>query len=188
MAEPKYCWQEFISDIHKVPNWFTFSRIIGFFFLLFPLLWHDKFIAAFAVFLLLEATDFIDGEWAHRKKMVTWLGKGLDPFADKVLLIGTMFVLGIFRMYPVPGLLLVSFEILLLIMGVMAFLNKNRSINLNANLFGKTKSILEAVAVSFMFLHRSGIFLVPDELTLSILWAAIFAATLSIFGHLGLLG
>lgn len=187
MTKKKYCFKEFISDISKPPNWLTFLRIVGFFFFLLPLIRQDDFIIAFTVFILLEATDFIDGELARRKNMVTWLGKGLDPAADKVLLIGAIFALGIINAYPVPGLLLISFESLLLVMGIVAFFGKKRSIVLGANLFGKTKVILEVIIISFAFLARLNIFLAANNLILFIFWAATAAAALSILGHLGLL-
>ncbi|MDO8676735.1 MAG: CDP-alcohol phosphatidyltransferase family protein [Candidatus Azambacteria bacterium] len=199
MEERKYSWREFKADIRKLPNWITFSRVIGFFFLLLPLLRRDYFPLAFAAFLVLAATDWLDGWLARRTNMVTWLGKGLDPIADKVYLIGTMFALGFFSSYPIPGLLLVALEITLLIIGTVAFFGlqlvpaaiganeKNLDLILGANLFGKTKAVLEIILISFVFLERSNIFQIANDLILFLFWAITFAAMMSILEHLGVL-
>ena len=199
MEKRKYGWREFASDMRKPPNWITFSRIIGFFFLLLPLLRHGYFPAAFIVFLLFAATDYLDGELARRKNMVTWLGKGLDPVADKVLLMGTMLTLGLFWIHPIPGLLLAALESTLLVMGMVAFFGfqatptiganeKRRDLILGANLFGKAKAVLEIILISFVFFERSGIFQMTDGSVLFLFWAATLAAAMSILRHLGMFG
>lgn len=176
-----------MEDIGKSPNWFTASRIFGFFFLLLPLLKNNIFSVAFIVFLLLVATDFIDGQLARRKNIVTWLGKGLDPAADKVLLIGTMFMLGIFKMYPVPGSLLVVFEGFLIVIGIAAFLSRNERFALGANSYGKVKAVLEVATASSLFIKRLNIFPVSFDVILFFLWFAAGYALMSILGHFGLL-
>jgi CDP-diacylglycerol---glycerol-3-phosphate 3-phosphatidyltransferase len=49
--------------------------------------------AAFALFLVAAFTDFVDGWLARRWNMVTAFGRVADPFADKVLVAGTLVLL-----------------------------------------------------------------------------------------------
>ncbi|MGE3174371.1 MAG: CDP-diacylglycerol--glycerol-3-phosphate 3-phosphatidyltransferase [Planctomycetota bacterium] len=48
---------------------------------------------AFALFLVAAGTDFLDGYLARKWQMVTAFGRVADPFADKVLIAGTLVML-----------------------------------------------------------------------------------------------
>jgi CDP-diacylglycerol---glycerol-3-phosphate 3-phosphatidyltransferase len=48
---------------------------------------------AFALFMLAACTDFVDGWLARRWQMVTAFGRIADPFADKVLITGSLVIL-----------------------------------------------------------------------------------------------
>ena len=81
----------------NLPNKITLTRIfmipvfVAVFFLD-GILPYNYIIAA-AVFALAACTDFIDGHIARKYKLVTNLGKFLDPIADKVLVSTAMLVL-----------------------------------------------------------------------------------------------
>ncbi len=53
-----------------------------------PLVW-----TAFVLFLIAAFTDFVDGWLARRWQMVTAFGRVADPFADKVLIAGSLVML-----------------------------------------------------------------------------------------------
>jgi CDP-diacylglycerol--glycerol-3-phosphate 3-phosphatidyltransferase len=53
--------------------------------------WHDQVSAA--VYATAAATDTLDGQIARRRKLVTDLGKFLDPLADKLLVITVLAIL-----------------------------------------------------------------------------------------------
>lgn len=81
----------------NLPNKITLTRIfmipvfVAVFFLDGALPYN--YIIAAAVFALAACTDFIDGYIARKYKLVTNLGKFLDPIADKVLVSTAMLVL-----------------------------------------------------------------------------------------------
>ncbi len=87
----------------NLPNKITLTRIcmIPLFvavFFLDDVLPYNYFIAA-AIFVLAACTDFIDGYIARKYKLVTNLGKFLDPIADKVLVFTAMVLLLTMRYY-----------------------------------------------------------------------------------------
>jgi CDP-diacylglycerol--glycerol-3-phosphate 3-phosphatidyltransferase len=68
-----------------LPNLITLVRIaLSPFFILFFSLQGDWFFAAFAVGLLFEITDFLDGAIARHHNLVTGFGKLFDPLADSI--------------------------------------------------------------------------------------------------------
>ncbi|MGH7615683.1 MAG: CDP-alcohol phosphatidyltransferase family protein, partial [Gemmatimonadaceae bacterium] len=46
-------------------------------------------LAAFALFVVAAVSDYVDGRLARSRKQETDFGRLLDPFADKLLLVGT---------------------------------------------------------------------------------------------------
>ena len=71
----------------NLPNKITLVRIllIPLFAVLFLVQFPFHYLAACIVFIVASITDFIDGNIARRRNLVTNLGKFLDPFADKAL-------------------------------------------------------------------------------------------------------
>ncbi len=87
----------------NLPNKITLTRIfmIPIFVLVFfmdDVLPYNYAIAA-AIFVLAACTDFIDGYIARKYKLVTNLGKFLDPIADKVLVSVAMMLLLTMRFF-----------------------------------------------------------------------------------------
>lgn len=78
----------------NLPNKITLARIglipivVVLYLVQFP--YHE--IAAGLVFILCCCTDFIDGNIARKRNMVTDLGKFLDPIADKVIVVIMLFI------------------------------------------------------------------------------------------------
>ena len=82
-----------------------------------------SYIIALALFALASFTDFLDGQIARRRHLVTNFGKFIDPVADKLLVLSTMIglcgqgwipawacVVVLFRELAVDGLRLVAVE------------------------------------------------------------------------------
>jgi CDP-diacylglycerol--glycerol-3-phosphate 3-phosphatidyltransferase len=80
------------NPVWNVPNVLTMARIV-FSILIFVVLPFGCYEAALILFILGSLTDFADGWWARHFHQVTKLGRILDPFADKLLVCGTLIYL-----------------------------------------------------------------------------------------------
>lgn len=76
----------------NVPNVLTVTRILCSV-LIFTLLPFGFYRTGFVLFVIGSLTDFADGWWARHFHQVTKLGRILDPFADKLLVCGTLIYL-----------------------------------------------------------------------------------------------
>ena len=76
----------------NVPNSFSSARLVlaG---VVCGLIEARYFTAALVCFIIAAGTDWIDGWYARKYEQVTKLGRILDPFVDKVIIIGSMVAL-----------------------------------------------------------------------------------------------
>lgn len=163
------------------PNHFTVARFILTPVVLVLLYYHLRG-WAFGVFAVAVCTDFIDGAMARTRGQITPVGMVIDPIADK-LLVGTVLA-WVGYQYLVVQIILgfIALELLLLAVGLALGRPGDRA--RPANVFGKTKMVVQSIAV-VMFLI-SGMFGLDRLLTVSLyfLWVAIALAFFSGVKHL----
>lgn len=102
-----------------IPNLLSIVRI-G---LVYPILnsvYIGEYFLALIYFLIASLTDALDGFLARKMNWYTELGKILDPVADKLLVIGTIFVLWANELIPLyVFIILISRDILILLGAAM---------------------------------------------------------------------
>jgi CDP-diacylglycerol---glycerol-3-phosphate 3-phosphatidyltransferase len=115
-------------------------------------------IILFVVFLIASFTDFLDGYLARKNNQVTDLGKFLDPIADKMLINAMMIFLAL--NFPslgaslkFPFFCVIIMEIRDLIVDGLRFMAATKHTVIAANIFGKLKTVLQMVAISFVFIN-----------------------------------
>lgn len=88
------------KGIMNLPNQLTILRVllIPLFVVFFYVQFSGHYFVALAVFAIASFTDFLDGHLARKYKLITNLGKFLDPVADKILVSAAMIL-----MLTVPG-------------------------------------------------------------------------------------
>ena len=99
------------------------------------------------------------GRLARKNNQVTDLGKFLDPIADKMLINGMMIFLAL--NFPsihnvdltFPFFLVILMEIRDLIVDGLRFMCAKKNVVIAANIFGKAKTVLQMVAISFVLLN-----------------------------------
>ncbi|MDE5080397.1 MAG: CDP-diacylglycerol--glycerol-3-phosphate 3-phosphatidyltransferase [Trichodesmium sp. St18_bin1] len=131
----------------NIPNWITFSRLLGVPIILYTLntptnqnLW-----ICLIIFLIASATDFLDGYLARKLNQVTDLGKFLDPLVDKLLILAPLLALIELGKVPAWGVFLILGREL-----TIAGWRVNQSKISGANIWGKLKTISQIIAVALL--------------------------------------
>jgi CDP-diacylglycerol--glycerol-3-phosphate 3-phosphatidyltransferase len=158
----------------NLPNALTISRLVAVPVLMvmlavnFP--YHDQ--AAAGIFFLASITDVVDGNLARWQGKVTELGKFLDPLVDKIFVLSVLIALvqeGLLAAWVV--VIIFSRELLITVL---------RSFRIGRGLvaatpFGKTKTVVQVVAVLLLILQRP-----YPQLTLAALLAVAAAVIFTI--------
>ncbi len=104
------------------------------------------------VFLVVCATDWLDGYLARRRGSVTSLGKFLDPLADKLLIVTALIMLISLERVPAWMVaLIVAREIAVTGLRTMAL---RAGIVISASRLGKLKTISQIAAITALLLHH----------------------------------
>lgn len=95
-------------------------------------------------FLLVAFTDALDGSLARVRKQITEWGTFYDPVADKLLIGSVVLLIVIQHVNPWFGFVIIALEVLIILGG---FLRRIDGKLVTANVFGKTKMVLQVVGV-----------------------------------------
>ena len=118
------------------------------------------------ILILAGVSDYFDGFFARKYKVVSNFGKILDPIADKLLVIGVIFSLASENMLDYyysffPALLIVLREIL--ISGLRESISSYK-ISLEVTLLAKWKTTIQLVACGSFLVWRSNTFFYNNEI------------------------
>ena len=118
------------------------------------------------ILVLAGVSDYFDGFFARKYKVVSNFGKILDPVADKLLVIGVIFALASENMLDYyysffPALLIVLREIL--ISGLRESISSYK-ISLEVTLLAKWKTTIQLVACGSFLVWRSNTFFYNNEI------------------------
>lgn len=131
----------------NLPNQITIARLIlsiG----VFVLIPNQQYTAALVGFLVAAGTDWLDGYLARKYKLITQLGRILDPFADKILICGTFTLLGAEPGSQIPAwMAVIVLGRELLVTALRSFLEQQGA-DFSANMPGKLKMVFQCAAVA----------------------------------------
>lgn len=114
------------------------------------LLFAERDVVAFTVFVLAAITDFLDGMVARRWGGTSYLGAVLDPVADRLMLSSVAVILAIRGLLPLPVVMILVGRDAFALVGSVTFRGKIR-----VNKVGKaaTAALMASVAV---IMYRPG--------------------------------
>jgi CDP-diacylglycerol---glycerol-3-phosphate 3-phosphatidyltransferase len=137
-----------------IPNWITFSRLLGLPFILYYL--HNPTPqgrwVCLAIFLVASLTDWLDGYLARKLNQISDLGKFLDPLVDKLLVLAPLLALIELGQIPAWGVFLILAREL-----TIAGWRVNQTTISGANIWGKLKTVGQIIAIALLIAP------LPDE-------------------------
>ncbi|WP_409275754.1 CDP-diacylglycerol--glycerol-3-phosphate 3-phosphatidyltransferase [Neobacillus sp. SCS-31] len=170
----------------NVPNKITISRILliplFMIIVLFPFNWGTvsllgatmpvTHLVGALLFIVAAATDWVDGFYARKYKLVTNMGKFLDPLADKLLVSAALIVLVELQFAPSwIVILIISREFA--VTGLRLLLVEGGEV-VAANMLGKIKTWAQIVAISALLLHNIIFEMISIPFDDIALWVALF--------------
>lgn len=129
------------------------------------------------LFILAASTDWLDGYYARKYKLVTNLGKFLDPLADKLLL--TAALVSLVQLGFVPAwiaIVIISREFA--VTGIRLVAAADGQV-IAASKLGKWKTVFQIIAVSALMLHNLPFEFVGVPFASIVLWVATILTILS---------
>lgn len=109
------------------------------------------------IFVIGAITDMIDGKIARDRKLITDLGKFLDPLADKILVLSALIILVDLGRIPswIPIVILMrEFAV----SGYRLIASSKEGEVIAASIWGKIKTITQMIAISFVLVDVHPIF------------------------------
>ena len=142
-----------------LPNWITFSRLLGLPFILYGLQnptpqarW-----VCLTIFLVAAGTDWLDGYLARKLNQVSDLGKFLDPLVDKLLVLAPLLSLVELGEIPAWGVFLILAREL-----AIAGWRVSKPTITGANIWGKLKTVSQIIAIALFIAPLSQVWQLPS--------------------------
>jgi CDP-diacylglycerol--glycerol-3-phosphate 3-phosphatidyltransferase len=137
---------------------------------------------ALGLFLLVSASDWLDGYLARKYGQVTTIGRILDPFVDKVAVCGAYVML-----LRAPVAPIIESWTVVVIVAREFFVNDSRGwfeskgISFGAETPGKIKMLLQCVSVSLLLLQLAcgNLFGILKGVNVALLWIVLVATVAS---------
>ena len=167
--------------MRHIPNILSFLRLamVGLFIWLFL---SERYILALIVYVAAFITDVLDGYLARRFNWITNLGKLLDPFADKLMLVSVLACLlaaGKIKWYLFAVMLLKE---AMMIIGSLFLLNK-RKVVVYSDWWGKIATGLFFASVSFSLIACADIPTLPEWVINVVFATALLVRLMSLFHY-----
>ncbi|WP_297813729.1 CDP-diacylglycerol--glycerol-3-phosphate 3-phosphatidyltransferase [uncultured Finegoldia sp.] len=149
----------------NIANKFTTLRIILIpFFVISLLIFKTENYIPAAIFIISAITDFIDGQLARRKNLVTTFGKFMDPLADKMLSCSALIVL--IQLDIIPAWSVVIVVLRELTISGFRILAASNGVTLAASLWGKSKTMTQFISIVLILVNINDLIGLPIDIYL----------------------
>ncbi len=147
-------------------NFLTIGRILAIPLIIFFII-KNRRIEAGILFAATALTDLLDGYIARNYNRETEFGRWLDPIADKLLVLVTLFFLDLSLWVVVP----VYFREVAVMLGRLLVVNTKKEDLLQVSMHGKIKAVLQYVGIGYTILNWPSCNLVMFVVMLYTMWS-----------------
>lgn len=134
----------------NLPNILTVTRLL-LTIPIFVLIVFGRWQWSFVLFLIAAMTDYFDGFLARKLNQITKTGKVLDQIADKVFVSSIMIAL----IPQIPSWLVALIVSRDVVVSAVRILAASSGIVVQANMWGKVKTVLQMSLVAFLFFENA---------------------------------
>ncbi len=133
------------------------------------------------IFCVASFTDFLDGNIARKRNMVTTFGKFADPIADKLLVNSTLIILASKGMIPaVCVVIMIGRDI---IVDGCRMIASGKGVVVAAGMLGKAKTVLQMLAIIVALLNNLPFELWSLPVRELLIWFASFVSITSGYSY-----
>ena len=150
-------------DIFKDRSWFTISNILTILRIaLIPVIVlgisRQDWYSVFVLFIISSITDLLDGYLARILNQETYLGKALDPLADKLLIVAVFTSLAFINspsfLIPKWFVLLVLTRELAILLGSLFIIKTKVKFEIQPTIWGKLTTFFQLLFISWLFVCK----------------------------------
>jgi CDP-diacylglycerol--glycerol-3-phosphate 3-phosphatidyltransferase len=132
-----------------------------------PLPWINNVLVV--IFILISASDFLDGLLARKLNQISAFGAFLDPVADKLLVCVALVLLTDYYhswFITIPAIIIVSREIL--VSALREWMSEvGKKANVAVSWIGKSKTFMQMVAILFLLLQQPLLFFSYNQINIA---------------------
>ena len=132
-----------------------------------PLPWINNVLVI--IFILISASDFVDGLLARKLNQISAFGAFLDPVADKLLVCVALVLLTDYYhswFITIPAIIIVSREIL--VSALREWMSEvGKRANVAVSWIGKSKTFMQMVAILFLLLQQPLLFFSYNQINIA---------------------
>ena len=142
-----------------------------------PLPWINNVLVV--IFILISASDFVDGLLARKLNQISAFGAFLDPVADKLLVCVALVLLTDYYhswFITIPAIIIVSREIL--VSALREWMSEiGKRANVTVSWIGKSKTFMQMISILFL-LYQQSLFIFSSKDIYTIGLVLLFSATI----------
>lgn len=168
------------------PNFITLGRLLSVPLIVWLILTGD-YREAFWITLIAGLSDILDGLLARTLKVYSQLGAYLDPFADKLLLVGGFIALSVKSLIPLWLVILVVFRDILILGGVILLWGIKKKFQIKPLMISKINTFFQMSVVVAVLAHEAYHILKP-EILMALFFLTALTTFLSAGGYISVLG
>jgi cardiolipin synthase (CMP-forming) len=149
------------KDIFKDKHWFTLSNLLTVSRIIIApvIVWgifNKYWTLVFSLYIYAGLTDLVDGFLARLLKQETFLGKALDPVADKILIISSFLSLAFIDspsfFIPKWFVFIVLLREAIILLGSLFLIKRNIDFKIKPTLWGKLTTLFQSIFIIWIFI------------------------------------